>query len=237
METNYFILVLVVALIAEAVVGFYLIKNRKIHQLITQTVTSRIANLRNGFYEIKGRVVALKPPLITPFSKKACVYYDFLVEEKRSNGKNSHWAKYIKDIHTQKFGVDDGSGTAVIEPRKAIMKLIVDRKEQSGMFNKAEEDQKEVLSQYGKRNRGLIFEKTLRYREIFLEEGDEVIVLGEVNSRDDFRPVFKRLNQPMFVSDKPENELVSSYRNKVYLSVAVMIIVAVGMIAFSVNVF
>ncbi len=237
MENNQFIIVLVLVVVAEGIAAFFFVKNRKILQLISQTVTSRIANVRNGFYEIKGRVVALEPPLITPLSKKACVYYDFLVEEKRSSGKSSHWAKYIKDIQHQIFGVDDGSGTAVIEPQNAVMKLGVDRKERSGLFNKADEVQKEVLNQYGKRNKGLIFEKTLRYREIYLEEGDEVIVLGEVNSRDDFRPVFKKLNQPMFVSDKPENELVSSYRNKVYLSVAVMIIAAVVLVAFSTNVF
>jgi hypothetical protein len=236
MENNQFIIVLVLALVAEAIAAFYLVKNRKILQLISQTVTSHIANVRNGFYEIKGRVVAIEPPLITPLSKKACVYYDFLVEVKRSNGKSSYWAKYIKDIHYQRFGIDDGSGTAVIEPQNAAMKLVVDRKERSGLFNKADEEQKEVLNHYGKKSKGLIFEKTLRYREIFLEEGDEVIVLGEVNSRDDFRPVFKKLNQPMFVSDKPENELVSSYRNKVYLSVAAMIVAALALVIFSTNV-
>ncbi|NJO88006.1 MAG: hypothetical protein HC831_02855 [Chloroflexia bacterium] len=68
-----------------------------------------------------------------------------------------------------------------------------------------------------------------------METNSFLIVLGEVNSRNDFRPVFKKLNQPMFVSDKPENELVSAYRNKVYLSVAAMIIAALALVVISAN--
>lgn len=235
METNYFTFVIIIAVVAEVVAAFYLIRNRRLYQLISQTETSKIANVRNGFYEIKGKVLALAPPLITPFSKKACVYFDFLVEEKRSNGKSSHWAKYIEDVKFQKFGVDDGSGVAIVDCEGAKMKLLVDRKEQSGLFNKADENQKEVLSQYGKRNKGLLFEKTIRYREKFLEEGDEVIVLGEVNSRDDLMPLFKKVNQPMLVSDKPEQTLASFYKNRIAISIAVMIIVVLGLVVFSTN--
>jgi len=236
METNYLVFVVIAVLIVEAIAAYFLIKNRRIHQLISQTETSRISNVRNGFYEIKGRVVALEPHLITPFSKKACVYYDFLVEEKRSNGKSSSWVKYLKDIQHQRFGVDDGNGIAVIDAQNATMKLRVDRKDESGMFNKADEHQKDVLSQYGKKNRGLLFEKTLRYREAFLEEGDEVFVLGEVSSRDNSRPLFKKLNQPLFVSDKTEEDLLVFYQNRVYISIAVMAITALATIFFAVNV-
>ena len=235
MENNYLFIVGLIVLVVEAIAAYFLLKNRRIHQLISQTETSRISNIRNGFYEIKGRVVAIEPPLITPFSKKACVYYDFLVEEKRSSGKNSSWVKYLKDVQRQRFGVDDSSGIAVIDTTNAEMKLRVDLKDESDMFNKADEHQKEVLGKYGKKNKGLLFEKTLRYREIFLEEGDEVYVLGEVSSRDNSRPLFKKLSRPLFVSDKTEDELQVYFQNRVYISIAVMVIAALVLVFLSIN--
>jgi len=226
MEKNY--LFLFILLIVVLIAAFYWVKNNSMLKLIKSTDTSRIAHVRLGFYEIKGKVVALEPPLISPFSEKPCVYYNFRVEQKRSNGKSSSWVKILGDIKSQKFGIDDGSGIAAIDMKSATIELKTDNRENSGIFNNATPHQQRVLEKYGKQSHGWLFEKNLRYFETILEEGDEVYAIGEVSGKEGNYPLFKKGEKPFFVSDRPEEDLISRFQNSSYVSIAVMVVAALG---------
>ena len=230
MEPNY--IIIIIAMIAECVAIYFLVKNNAMFQLIKSTETSMIKHLRKGFYEIKGRVVALEPHLISPYSEKPCVYYNFKVEQKRSNGKSSHWAKILEDKKFQKFGVDDGTGIAAVDMQSAKIDLNMDRKDKSGIFNNATSHQQRVLKKYSKQSKGWLFEKTLRYEETFLEEGDEVFVIGEVVGSEQEYPIFNKTEKPFFVSDKREEALISLFQNRIYIAIAVMILCGVVAIYF-----
>jgi len=85
------------------------------------------------------------------------------------------------------------------------------------MFNSADDREKAVLEKYNKSNKIWIFEKTLRYTEKFLEAGDELYVLGEINEKSDRKPLFRKAQMPLFVSDSTENELLKIYGTRIIL--------------------
>lgn len=216
MDTIYLVYVLTGVLL---VVGFiFYNKFKKIHDLIKNTQTSKITTLKKGFYEIKGKVAKLDEQLESPYSEQPCVYYKFKVEQERSSGKNSHWDTIINDEKFVPFAVEDSSGKAIIDLRNAQLKFYKDVKEKSGFWNSASDNMEQTLAMYGKTSKSWIFEKNLRYHETYLEEGDEVYVIGEVLDFKEYYPVFMKNKLPYIVSDKSEESLLSTYKT-IYQSI------------------
>ncbi|MFN8256347.1 MAG: GIDE domain-containing protein [Bacteroidales bacterium] len=210
-------IILVILIVVLSIIGYFIYINVKRYQLILKTETSAIAFLNEGLNEIKGRVVALGDQLKSPFSGKDCVYYQFLVEQKKSHGHGSSYVSIINDKKHTIFGVDDGSGIALLDISNAEILLKTDRKVSSGIFNPADENQKSVLEKYQQKSKGFLFEKSLRYTEKFLETGDEIYVIGEVTGRENGKPVFRNSRFPLFISDKAEHELLDQYRLRAIL--------------------
>jgi len=221
---------LIIGLIVIGIVGYFLYKNYTKYTLIKKTETSSISMVYNGFCEVKGRVVPQGiNQLISPFSEKDCVYYHFIVEQKKSSGKNSHWVKIIDDQKSVNFGIDDNTGVAIIDMNGANVEIKTDAKASSGMFNSADNREKAVLEKYNHSNKTWIFEKTLRYTEKYLEAGDELYVLGEVNGKEAMKPLFRKATMPLFVSDKSENDLLNSYKIRIIsLAAAIAAVVALN---------
>ena len=87
---NYLLLIaVIIVLIIEAILVYYLVKQNSLRKLISSSKTSRISNLRDGFHVIKGRVIAKSETLVSPYAEIACVYYDFQLDEKRKTGNTS----------------------------------------------------------------------------------------------------------------------------------------------------
>ncbi len=225
-----FLIVLGILAVGAAIAVYFLIINYKRYQLISKTETSTISWLQDGFCEIKGKIVSLGEQLVSPFSEKACVYYHFKIEQKKSSGKNSHYVSIVDDKKFQKFGIDDGSGIAVIDLQNADVQIRVDKKDSSGFFNQADENEVRVLNKYNQSNRGFLFEKTLRYTEKYLEVGDEVYVLGEAEGKEQSKPLIKKGKLPLFLSDKTEHELLNFY--KIRIIIPAIIIVAIVILAY-----
>jgi hypothetical protein len=217
---EHMLIFLIIGLIVIGIAGYFLFINYRRFQLIQKTDTSAISMVYNGFYEVKGKIVPQGNLLSSPFSGKQCVYYDFTVEQKKSSGKSSHWVKIIDDQRYVNFGLDDGTGVAIVDMQGADVQIKTDSKERSGMFNSANEQEKAVLEKYNQSNKTWIFEKSLRYTEKFLETGDELYVLGEVNGKEGMKPLFRKAAMPLFVSDKSENELLNYYKFRIIGSIA-----------------
>jgi len=220
------LIISIICLAVGAIAVYYLFFCYKRYSLISKTETTNISWLQDGFYEIKGKIVALSEQLISPFSQKPCVYYEFKVEQKKSSGNNTHYVSIIDDKKFQKFGVDDGTGMAVIDLLNADIMIKTDKTDSSGTFDHADENQLRVLNKYNQSNKGLLFEKSLRYTEKYLEAGDEIYVLGEVQGREQSKPLFNKGKLPLFVSDKTENELLKYYKLRTIFSAVAILIVA-----------
>lgn len=228
---------LILGLIVIGIAIYFFMANFRIYQLILKTETTPISMVYNGFYEVKGKIVAPDNQLISPFAEKQCVYYQFIIEQKKSKGKSSHWVKIIDDRKSTRVGLDDGTGVAIIDMQSADVQIKTDIKESSGMFNTADERELSVLQKYGENNKTWIFEKSLRYTEKYLEVGDELYVLGEVNGKEGQNPLFRKASKPLFVSDRLEHELLRQYKTR-FMIAAIVIIAVVAInswIYFSVS--
>jgi hypothetical protein len=220
---------LIIGLIVIGIAGYFLYKNYAKYSLIKKTETSPISMVYNGFYEVKGKIVPQGNQLLSPFSEKECVYYNFTVEQKTSSGKSSHWVNIINDQQSVNFGIDDNTGVALIDMNGANIQIKTDAKARSGMFNSANDREKAVLEKYNKSNKIWVFEKTLRYTEKYLEAGDELYVLGEVNGKEAMKPVFRKATMPLFVSDNSENELLNYFKVRIIgAAVAIATVIALN---------
>lgn len=229
---NVFYIVIILCLIVEIIAIVLYYKYSKRFHLIFNTETSRITTLKKGFYEIKGKVTFLEKKLISPLAQVPCVYYKFKVEEQRGNGKNSHWHTVIKDEKYIRFGIQDPSGIAYIEPAGAKLLLVKDDKGSTGLFKKATDELKTAMKQYGKTTEGWIFDKTLRYEETFLSEGDDLIVLGEVSQMEGYYPVIKTGNHPYLISDKSEESLLSTSKRVFQIALLFMVAIPMGLLVY-----
>src|SRR4051812_36447187 len=104
----------IVALLV-GVCAHFALRNTKRVRLIDETPTSTVRQLTPGLAEVAGRVVALGRRLEAPMSGCPCVYYHFQVQERRSSGRSGHWVTVIDDRKIIEFGVDDGTGTALVD--------------------------------------------------------------------------------------------------------------------------
>lgn len=87
-------------------------------RLIRNTPTSRIASAAQGFVELHGHGRPIgEQPLASPLRRKPCIWFRYRIEEKR--GRN--WRTVETATSDEPFVLDDGSGTAVVEPAGALV--------------------------------------------------------------------------------------------------------------------
>jgi hypothetical protein len=116
-EYNFFTLVLLIGLL------FTLFKIYQTHQryrFIQDTATSRIASAAQGYVELKGLAELLpETNIISPFSRRKCIWYQCKVDVKQTTGKRSHWVEESNQISEEIFLIKDDTGTCIVIPEKA----------------------------------------------------------------------------------------------------------------------
>ncbi len=109
--------------------------NLKRYRTVADTPTSRIASAPQGYIEIIGR--GRQPPGVTltsPLNGLPCLWYRYRVE--RKNGER--WEYVESGVSHDTFGVDDGSGSVLVDPDGA--EILTPRKQVSnvGGYRKTE---------------------------------------------------------------------------------------------------
>jgi hypothetical protein len=117
--------------------------------------------------------------LAAPITGRRCAYFEASVDQRKSSGKSSHWSTIIRETDfVGSFYVEDSSGRALVEVFLPQVVLTMDAHFSSGTFNDASPRLERFLSRHGESSEGWVFNKTLRYTEGALEEGEEVAVYG-----------------------------------------------------------
>ena len=167
---------------------------RDLHALMSVTQTSLVRDLKSGPAKVAGRAIAKDHTLISPWSNRKCVYYRFHVEQY----ERRNWLTYIDDTSSSSFLVADETGEIEIlvsegqipgdRWREGQLDLRIDRNSESGVGTDASTQLRNLLkSKYEKDTEGLIFNKSLRYTETYLEPDDKVYVFGQASQADDGR--------------------------------------------------
>ena len=205
------IVLVIVCPIAGIVLTTNALRLSTIAHLIRDVPTTPIGEIEEGLIEVKGTVSALSAELISPLTRSHCVYFRFVVKEKKSSGKNSYWRTVVDDQQYATCLIEDESGGCEVDLSQSKLLLAVDHHCRSGTFNDAPPELEATLAEYGRTSHGLVFNKTMRYEETVLEVGDNMYVLGDAVARDGEFTLITKGDSEFIVSDKSERELLARY--------------------------
>jgi hypothetical protein len=109
--------------------------NLKRYRTVADTPTSRIASAPQGYVELVGR--GRQPPgdgLVSPLTGLPCLWYRYRVE--RKNG--DRWEHVESRISHDTFGMDDGSGSVLVDPEGAEILTSHKQVSNSGDYRRTE---------------------------------------------------------------------------------------------------
>ncbi|MFC1627628.1 GIDE domain-containing protein [Gemmatimonadota bacterium] len=231
---NFPLIITIVGTAGSVFLLYFGFRGWKRFKLITGTVTSRISGVLGGLVEVNGKVVSMKEQLLeSPWSGIPCVYYHFKVQEQRHRSSgggrtNTYWATVVDDKEYAKCGVDDDTGTIVVDLEKADLVLDRDAHARSGLFSTAPPELEEALnSRYGRSSKGFLFNRNMRFAETILEVGDEIYVLGDVTVTGGGEWRITKREHPLIVSDKGERGATRRFLWQAILSWVGAVVVAV----------
>ena len=180
---NFFILGAVAVIIIAALIYYYYFSPyAAAKRMLFKSIQKNIFSVENGeTAKVTGTIKYIGSPLIAPLSGRKCVYYQVVVEEKKSTGKSSYWDTIIDEELAANVVIRDGNSYALIETNMIKSLLMYDKKYKSGFLNDATPELEKYLSKYGFKSTSsfLGINNTLRYKEGILEEGEMIAVVGK----------------------------------------------------------
>ncbi len=216
------VFIILIVVIFIIIVAYYFSSKQVIIRTLAKTPNKPVGGLKtNSFTKVTGKALHVKQPLIAPFSKRKCVYYKITIQQKRNNGKNSHWRTLISDSKIQEFFIETKGEHVIVRPKLNPKNfkscLVIDKKTSSGTFNNPTKEFLEVLKKYNIRSDGFLgFNKSLRYTEAIIELEEIVTVAGIAKWKHLKEPVegyaYSKIaelvsteNQKLIITDLPDH--------------------------------
>jgi hypothetical protein len=196
-----------------------------------RTSTGEIASLpADEQVEIVGKAESDKI-LNSPITKTPCVFWQVVVSERRSSGKSSRWVVVYSNTSTAPFDVADITGRMRVYPGRAMeLHLRDDVSKSSGLFYSLDEQTQAALNEMGVETKGFLnMNKNMRVQERYIEQGDEIYLLGKTSSKPGARTMMDE--EPLIISDQSELRLVSGFSWRVIGNVVLFAIIGL-MLAF-----
>ncbi|MAG73539.1 hypothetical protein CL620_04435 [archaeon] len=206
--------------------GFSLWRRKK---LIENIPTSKVRSIAMGLVEVFGKAVKGTKLLESPFSLAKCVYYSYLVEEYRKQGKHSRWVTIRKDQSGIPFYLKDDTGKVLVDPIGADVDIPSDNvyKSNFGM------DPPSAVLGFMKQNKlsheSWFFKvnKKMRYTEFYLAPKDEVYVIGTATQKSpggtmnvDNIVITKGTNDTLFyITDEDESTIIKRFNKGIGLRI------------------
>lgn len=133
--------------------------------------------------KVTGRVLRSDRALLAPVSKRSCVAWQVRVDELRHRGRSRHWETIIEEHDGVDFALDEGSAVARVEVGRsghhAQLALGFDHHTRAGLMTDASEELRAFLQSRGFEATGMLgFNRSFRYSEGVIEEGERIAVLG-----------------------------------------------------------
>lgn len=110
-----------IAFALASLFGWVAFRRIKLKRMIENLATTRTAGAAYGLVELQG-TAALEPggtELIGPLSGQPCVWYHYVVKQKRRSGKNTKWVTIEDRRVDQRFRLVDDEGSLPVEPAEA----------------------------------------------------------------------------------------------------------------------
>jgi hypothetical protein len=197
--------------------SLYFSKKAVIKRKLKKAIDKKISDFVSGdIAKVVGKVEYVGEPLIAPLSGRRCAYYYVLVEEQVSTGKSSHWSKIIEEEVAGAFVIRDGRHCAHINSRNVKSVLVEDREYKSGFREDATGILERYLNAHDQKSTGSFgWNKTMRYKEGVLEEGELIAAMGRgewknadqeqlPDTYDRVLSITSTETEPVYLSDDPE---------------------------------
>jgi hypothetical protein len=199
-----------------------------VHQrkrMIEHIPTSTIRSLALGLVEISGQAQPEEGLLSAPFSGLPCVFYSYAVEEHVGSGKRARWETIAKGTSEQPFFVSDTTGRVLVVPLGAELILSDERTYRNDWLRELSPTTIAGLNRLGISTERWLGSKTLRCRESFILQEEQVYVLGTAHEHlgaTDRVENSARLyigssrDHEFIISDRSEKDLLSRLRWQVW---------------------
>lgn len=159
----------------------------KVKRMIENIPTSATAGVSFGLAEVKGKVVLIDDESLTgPLTSLSCVWYRYLVEEKRGSGKNARWVTISDDTQHKRFYCEDRQGRLLVDPNDA-----------------------EITTRHKKSSR----KGSMRYTEWLLKPDDTLYALGMAKI-DSLKRDQLMLGKPQHETDNSDLFILTNYSEK-----------------------
>lgn len=149
---------------------------------ISNIPTSTIRGMAMGLVEIKGRA-RKAPPLTSPISGRPCVYFEYEIEERQRKGKRETWVAILSgSSRSVPFVLDDGTGTALVDPSKAEIDGLSNVTAEYGglLHDDIPESLQQFLESHGRRVTGPFGgSRHLRFGDSVIDPGTALYVIGD----------------------------------------------------------
>jgi len=169
-----------IALLAKGVPTF------RLKRLIENTPTSKVRSAAVGLVEVCGEVVFCEEKLKSPFTGKDCVYHMCTVEN-FMGGSRARWFQVLYDEKRVPFYAKDDTGKILVDPKDASVQISLKWEIVSGQGEDPPASIVEYLKTNNLSHKGFPGNKTMRFREYIISEGDMVYVMGRAEPGPDCR--------------------------------------------------
>lgn len=205
--------VFIIVFVAIGIVIFsiaFFNKNARIKRKLKKARIKRVSSFyTNDVAKVVGKVEFVDEPIRAPLSGRECSYYHIIVEQQKSSGKSSHWHTIINETRQCKYLIRDGNSYAFVEDGNLKSYIVKDKKFRSGFLNDATPELERYLRQHGKTSENLLgMNKTIRYREGILENGEQVAVYGKGRWKEADQLGLPEAYGRVLVISAPDNEAV-----------------------------
>ncbi|MEM6516923.1 MAG: GIDE domain-containing protein [Bacteroidota bacterium] len=195
MEPFYIFLIALLVMGIIAFLSYYFSGKQVIIRTLSKIKLKPTSSLKtNELSKVYGKALHVQEPLIAPFTRRKCVFYQMKIQQKVSSGKSSRWKTLVSEEKFQDFFVDTSGDFVIVKPsqhpKNYVCQLVKDRTQNSGTFNDPTPDFQKLLKTYNIKSETFFgFNKRLRYEEGIIEIGEKITVAGIAN--------WKTLNEPI----------------------------------------
>jgi len=174
---------------------------------ISRTQTSDIASVKEGTVEVRGEIEPARENLTAPVSGEDCVAYEYEATQRRWYGSPGYRGVTETELETVPFYVDDGTGSALVDPEGARIET-------------EERETERVESESSG------YDHDTTRKEIRVPDEGNVYVFGSAKWSDEHgQTAITGEGAPFFkISDSSETELVGRYKTIAMLSAATALV-------------
>ncbi|MFP9113615.1 hypothetical protein ACLI1A_06715 [Flavobacterium sp. RHBU_3] len=168
-----------IVFIAIIIYQFFFSKKAVVKRSLKKFPVTRIGNFKEGERgRITGTIIYAGKILEAPLSGRECCHYYVHIEES-SGGKSNSWNTLVEEEITGTVVLQDGNHYALMKHANLKSYIVQDRDYSSGTFNDATPQLEAYLNDRGHESVGVLgFNKSIRYKEGILEQGERVTVAG-----------------------------------------------------------